>query len=487
MSILIKSDQAETAMGTGGDVAVHFDKVSKHYTLQGERGSIFGSDDKASVEMRGRKIQALSNVSFSIAKGARVALIGRNGAGKTTLLKLIAGNHKPSSGQVTVDGAVQALMTMGYGFHPEQSGMQNVKNVLKYNGLPRELLQEAIDDVVDFCELGPYIFEPFKTYSTGMQARLMFAAATAIRPELLIVDEILGAGDAYFTAKSKQRVQKMVGNGCTMLLVSHSMGQVLEMCESAIWLDKGKVIMAGDALSVVKAYEERVNNSIAKLSDKDSRYKNQFEGQTRTAAANHVHFSAAARNGAALQNPFFVPHGTAVPDISVTDEGKERFESIARGGLSRWTGSGEIEISGFAARPCLGDERATIEALQPAVFTFFLNIKQDGNYRCVYGLAIHDMAGKAVSRVWSPTDAFNAKAGEFRRVDIALNPCQIGPGEYTVGISVHEEAPLEVIGSAKRYDLLGRSFELHVQLKESLNAIEGSFFHSSEWSFRTAL
>jgi lipopolysaccharide transport system ATP-binding protein len=492
MSILMKSDSSKGRSSEArtideANAAVLFENVSKVYTLQGERVGFLGGEDKNATQMRGRKVQALSNISFTIEKGARVGLIGRNGAGKTTLLKMIAGNHKPTSGRVLVDGAVQALMTVGYGFHFEQSGMQNIKNNLKYNGLSKEQMQAAIEDIVDFCELGPYIYEPFKTYSMGMQARVMFAAATAINPELLIVDEILGAGDAYFTAKSKHRVQKMVGNGCTMLLVSHSMAQVLEMCESAIWLEKGKIVMAGDALTVVKAYEEKVSNSIARLEDREeARESNRFEGQTRTASANKVTFAPAPRNGAALQNPFYIPHAKPMPAIAVENSGRENFESLARGGLSRWEGSGEITISGFAVRPSLNEERSTIAALKPAVFTFFLKIHKDGDYRCTYGLAIHDMAGKAMSRLWSPTDVFTAKAGDYRRVDMSLNPCQIGAGEYTVGISIHEESPLEMIGSAKRYDLLGRSFELHVELSSSLNAIESSFFHTSEWDFKSA-
>src|ERR1700721_49278 len=175
-------------------------------------------------------------LGFKIERGRRTGPIGRNGAGKTTLLKLISGNFRPSVGRVAVSGSVQALMTMGQGFHPDYTGRENIQASLHYNGLSQAEVAEAFEEVIDFCELGPFLEQPFKTYSSGMQSRLMFATATAIRPDILVIDGVLAAGDAYFLAKSKQRVDKIIANGCTLLLVSHSMQQVLELCDEAISL-----------------------------------------------------------------------------------------------------------------------------------------------------------------------------------------------------------------------------------------------------------
>jgi len=145
---------------------------------------------------------ALENVSLMVRRGERVGIIGRNGAGKTTLLKLITGNFSPTRGTVVVNGSVQALINIGLGCHPEFTGYENIRASLVYNGLAEAELDAAIADIVDFVELDEYLHQPIKTYSLGMQSRLYFATATAIRPDILIIDEVLGAGDAYFSAKS---------------------------------------------------------------------------------------------------------------------------------------------------------------------------------------------------------------------------------------------------------------------------------------------
>jgi len=208
---------------------------------------------------------ALKDITLKVKKGQRVGIIGANGAGKTTLLKLLCGNIVPTSGDVSVSGEIQALMGMGTGFHPEYTGRENAEASLQYNGLSSENYQTALEGVIEFSELGVFLDQPFKTYSLGMQARLMFATATAIKPEILIVDEVLGAGDAYFVAKSKIRVDELVNSGCTMLLVSHSMAQILELCTDVLWMEKGTVRMFGNAFDVVKAYEEFVYGSTSVL------------------------------------------------------------------------------------------------------------------------------------------------------------------------------------------------------------------------------
>ena len=152
---------------------------------------------------------ALRDITLRVYRGERIGIVGRNGAGKTTLLKLITGNFLPSQGTLRVDGTVQALMSVGLGFHPEFSGYENVRSALVYNGLSRKDLDRAISDGVDFAELGEFLNRPMKTYSMGMQARLMFAAATAVKPDVLIIDEVLGAGDAYFAAKAAHRIVEL--------------------------------------------------------------------------------------------------------------------------------------------------------------------------------------------------------------------------------------------------------------------------------------
>lgn len=207
---------------------------------------------------------ALHDINFTIARGERIGLVGRNGAGKTTLLKLITDNFEPSSGRVLVNGSVQALMQLGLGFHPEFSGLENIRSALSYNGLVGKELEEAVEDVIDFVELGDFLNQPLKTYSLGMNARLQFAAATAIRPDILLVDEVLSAGDSYFSAKSAFRMDKLAKSGCTLILVSHSWQQIQQYCNRCIWLLDGRVHMDGPTHEVMAKYEVMIAEETAR-------------------------------------------------------------------------------------------------------------------------------------------------------------------------------------------------------------------------------
>ena len=164
---------------------------------------------------------AIRHLSLKVISGERVGLIGKNGAGKSTLLKLIADLVRATSGHVQVNGNVQALMELGTGFHPDFTGRENVLSAFAYQGVTGKKALNYLEDVYDFCELDEFFDMPVKTYSAGMYTRLAFAAATAIRPEILIIDEILGAGDAYFAGKSAKRMKNLTANGTTVLFVSH--------------------------------------------------------------------------------------------------------------------------------------------------------------------------------------------------------------------------------------------------------------------------
>lgn len=476
-------------------LAIRLQNVSKIYRLHGSQGDQlidvlglqrFGFKTKT----RAKEFAALSNLSLDVPRGHRIGIVGRNGAGKTTLLKLICGNFAPTHGDVEVNGGVQALMNIGLGFHPEYTGRENVEASLQYNGLGRAEYQQAIEGVIEFCELGDFLDQPFKAYSLGMQARLMFAAATAIRPDILIVDEVLGAGDAYFVAKSKARVEKLVSSGCTMLLVSHSMQQVLELCDEAIWLDRGRIKMQGESFLVVKAYEEYLHGPIGQLAAHGGVVSAPMGAGLTQESLPVVkrgydrQMTALARDGwppkeVLLQEPSFVPHGYT-RDLPNFDVNELHFQ--APGGISRWDSEPGIKVSGFA----VVTERGltdTLVALRPAKFLLRLVGECDDVFNCRYGLALHNHLGVCVTRIFSPKDTFEIRRGQHRDVEIYLNPCQIGPGEYTVGISLHPYTPIELLNNASRYDLLSRSFSIRVELPESYGSIEAGFFHSAEWSF----
>ena len=202
---------------------------------------------------------AVGGVSLDIRRGEKVAFIGRNGAGKSTLLKLITKVIEPSAGVLEVRAQAHALLQIGTGFHPDFTGRQNVYSYLAQLGVVGVEAQKKFDEIVEFAELEEYIDQPVKTYSSGMGVRLMFATATAITPELLVLDEVLGVGDAYFAAKSFARMRSLCeGAGTTLLLVTHDIYSAVKMCERIIWVDRGRVLMDGDGATVVKAYEDSI-------------------------------------------------------------------------------------------------------------------------------------------------------------------------------------------------------------------------------------
>ncbi len=204
--------------------------------------------------------QALDEVSFAVAPGTALGIIGDNGAGKTTLLKLIAGTSKPTAGAVTVGGIVAAILELGAAFHPEFSGRDNAILYGALMGLDRRQMERRLEDIIAFAELGEFIHHPIKSYSTGMAMRLAFAVATHVDPDVLVVDEALAVGDGYFQKKCVDRIREIHDRGTTILFCSHSMYYVTTFCSQALWLGSGRVEQLGPATEVVKAYETYLQN-----------------------------------------------------------------------------------------------------------------------------------------------------------------------------------------------------------------------------------
>lgn len=198
---------------------------------------------------------ALSNINLKILRGEKVGIIGRNGSGKTTLLKLAIGHIKPTKGKVLLHGSANALMESSFGFNDELTGIENIKDGLSLINLSEAEKKKYIKDIVDFSELASVINYPVRTYSKGMRMRLEYATATAISPDILIIDEVLGAGDGYFAKKCAKRMHELI-NDTTLILVSHSMNQIIEYCDRVIWIDEGEVVEDGDVSSVINSYKK---------------------------------------------------------------------------------------------------------------------------------------------------------------------------------------------------------------------------------------
>lgn len=218
----------------------------------------------------------LNNISFSVSEGEAVALVGENGAGKSTILKAITGTIQPSSGTINVNGKISAVLELGLGFNPEMTGRQNVHlagGVLGYKDAEISQLENSIHE---FSELDDYFDQPVRTYSSGMQARLAFSVATATRPDILIVDEALSVGDAYFQHKSFNRIKEFREQGTTLLFVSHDRSAVQSLCDRAILLEKGNVLRDGSPEEIMDFYnaliaEKENQNSISQVKTKNGK------------------------------------------------------------------------------------------------------------------------------------------------------------------------------------------------------------------------
>ncbi len=258
MNLHTESNRSSVADVAAG-IAIHLDNVSVRYRVPHER---YASLKEHAIRTLQRRVQyqdfwALRDINLEIKRGEVVGIIGRNGAGKSTLLKVIARVLHPKQGRVLIRGRVAPLLEFGAGFHPELTGRENVFLNGAILGFSHAEMQSKFERIVDFAELWDFIDAPLRTYSSGMIARLGFAVATDVDPEILILDEVLSVGDAAFQRKSAERIQSFRATGATILLVSHSLETVRMMCGRAIWLDRGSILSDGSANSVVQKYFDR--------------------------------------------------------------------------------------------------------------------------------------------------------------------------------------------------------------------------------------
>lgn len=251
------------------ELAINVEHISKVYKLyQGKADRI-----KDALHIGGKKnyqeYHALSDVSFEVKRGETVGLIGTNGAGKSTLLKTITGVLTPSSGQIVVNGKISALLELGAGFNMEYTGLENVYFNGTLLGYTKEQMEERVPKIIEFAGIGDYIHQPVKTYSSGMFARLAFAMAINVEPDILIVDEALSVGDIYFQSKCFKKMDEIKKRGTTILLVTHDMSSVVKYCDKVVVLNHGKVVKEGNPKEMVDIYKKILVNQYDENSDKE--------------------------------------------------------------------------------------------------------------------------------------------------------------------------------------------------------------------------
>lgn len=260
---------AAPAPATAVDAVIKLSNVSKVYNLYRSK------KDRMKEALHPRRKQyhtefyALRDINLSVRRGESVGILGLNGAGKSTLLKIITRIATPTAGAVSVNGHMSALLELGSGFNPEFTGHENVFFYGALMGFTNAQMQGKIDEILEFADIGEYIYQPLKTYSSGMKSRLAFAVATSIEPDILILDEVLSVGDMFFQAKCTHRMQKMIKNqNTTVIFVSHSLEAVKAICQRSILLEGGKIIMDGRTEDVTNEYAKKMVQSRQKVIEK---------------------------------------------------------------------------------------------------------------------------------------------------------------------------------------------------------------------------
>ncbi len=369
---------------------------------------------------------ALDDVSFEVGAGECIGVMGQNGAGKSTLLKLLAGLSAPTSGSFEMNGKVSALLELGTGFHPDYSGVENIRINGMLLGLSRREAEQKLPTIVEFAELGEVIRQPLRTYSTGMQARLAFSIATALQPDILLIDEVLAVGDAYFVNKCIHYLQRFISNGGTVLVVSHNSFLLGRLCHKILWLESGKLRQFDAAQAVCRAYDQYVRRL----------------------------------------------------------ESARREQAGRREGGERW-GSGEIGIQSVLLLD--RDEHPEYAYFRGDRMVVRINYKTAGLYHnpSIY-LFVSSHDGILVTSCFSGEEPIDL--GVFQGtgyVDVVFDPLLIGDGSYwlTVGIFPHKEGP-ESIYRLDPYDYHERVCEFTVTRPN--RPLQTVFDHPVTWSHRCA-
>jgi ABC-type polysaccharide/polyol phosphate transport system ATPase subunit len=414
-------------------VAISVRGVSKKYKLYHRRakrlldflgvGLALGRHDE--------EICALKNVSFEVQRGTTVGIIGRNGAGKSTMLRILTGNTLPTTGEVEVKGKVSALLEIGTGFHPELTGRQNIYAGGVYLGMTREEIDRLYADIVAFSELEEFIHQPLKTYSSGMYMRLAFSVSTCINPDVLIIDEVLSVGDAYFSRKCFDRIRSFTEHGKTVVIVSHDLSMLQRFCGRLLWIDRGRLVMDGFPLDVLKAYAASIREQ------EEMRIRN------------------------------------------MTPDSHHAINSLREKGLIY--GSGEILITEVQCLNHVGREQHQYSAGEP--FTIRMQYKtQVPVVDPVFVAAIYRIDGITVCQAISSRDGvrFDKLDGQGF-VDVLFDRPLLGPGQYVVSVAIFPSLDLlDQLGQTP-FDLHDRLYEFRIEPLVNCALDLGIVLHPVSW------
>jgi lipopolysaccharide transport system ATP-binding protein len=456
------------------EIALHLEEVSKCFQMYARPQDRLKQMIVGRRKKYFREFWALKDISFNVERGACIGIIGRNGAGKSTLLQIISGVMTPSSGNVTVNGRVAALLELGTGFNPEFSGKENVYLNGSILGLSRSEIDARYDRIAAFADIGEFLDQPVKTYSSGMFVRLAFAVATHVDPDILVIDEALAVGDAKFQSKCFRKFEEFRKEGKTILFVSHATEQIVRHCDWALLIEHGEIIKRGEPKMVANEYLNLLFgiNPVAKKAE---------PAKEAAAPAEPAKTFGSAPLTGSPEVPVAGHDGDGeLKNFIATVESQDRF--VSRAGYNkaefRW-GTKHAEIVdylfGNQDHWHLNHFAATDEV------NLYLKVKyhKDVAYP-IYGLTIKTPDGVTVygtnSRDWDSKNNFEARrAGEQVIVKFSFKPDLI-TGHYLISLGVAEQGTEEAVPLDRRYDALeiyvtntNRSFgiaDLHLQFAQ---------------------
>jgi lipopolysaccharide transport system ATP-binding protein len=411
-------------------IAVRFDQVSKLFTLQHERPRSFQEVFLNLIRFRGRtskeKYWALNDVSFGIEQGEMVGIVGPNGAGKSTILKLISRIIEPTSGRMEVNGCLGALLELGAGFHPDLTGRENVYLSGAFLRFTKTDMDRIFDDILQFSEMERFIDVPVKHYSSGMYMRLGFSIAIHLQPELLLVDEILAVGDRTFQLRCLDKVQEMKRQGVTIILVSHDLGQVREMCDRAIWVDNGQVQAEGPVEPVLTEYMAYALDA-------------------------NRHTTRSSRS------------------TDLTGDPQSQDDSPWR-----W-GSGEGSIVQVQFLDCEGKAQSSFETGAPLVVRMCY-VAEERIERPQFGLALHHASGFHINGPNTVFSGFDIDAIEGTGyIDYIVESLPLLEGTYLVSVSLSDREGLGL------YDYHHQAHTFHVHRSDAVEERYGSILIPATW------
>lgn len=410
--------------------AIRIENLSKDYPVfntpaQGVKYLVKGViKGKFEVEEK-NSVHALNNVDITIERGERVGIIGRNGAGKSTLLKILAGKFKPTRGKLDINGEIYSLLPGSISFSPDLSAYQNARDYLTYFNLEAPELEKRLADIEAFTELGEYFHQPVYRYSLGMRVRAEFAVATAVHADIIVIDEVLGAGDIYWTEKIADRMEVLCSQGITLLLVSHSLDQIMRFCSRVLWIEQGRVVSDGPTNTVVPRYEGFLEHLKWQTDDIDDKAFN--------------------------TNRIFQEIG----NTHLPDTGQK---------VIRWPARGDVLITGVLLNGQATD-KLQIKADDPITFEFNLAAQIRGQYslRCL--ITFWGLNGKRIAVLESTNIVADTDTTSVYRISSQLKRLGLCRGRYFLTITVIDALQKASNEHQSRLDVLYKSFE--IEIKES--------------------